>query len=542
MPGALPGTKRSEMAASIALPLVVGLCALPLFLTPVLPFVDFYNHIARYYLLGNWGDLGTLEAAYAPAWRLLPNLGLDILGSFILGWLPPLAAAKVIAALMMYAPFAGCLYLAHALHGRLHPLNVFLAGIAVFSFILIFGFANFLIGTGLALFNLGLWVRLQDRPRLQLASAWILGLALFFTHGLAFAMWGLLLGAVELMLAAERRALQPRALAVRMLRLASIAIIPFVLFTQMTTAKAEGGVTEAFVNLAQYAEAGQFWPQVHEEILQRVDTFLRVADSGLPWVDRFLGLLMWSMLAAGLVLGPLRLDRRLWLAAAMMGILVPLMPPYLFGVGYLDERAPLLLLLLLAAGLRLEETGAQAQRLVTAFAVLFLVRTGLLGIGWYQDGQIYRQFLTSLQTHQTGRVGVPAYFDGTGDRDARTALCAPLSHVMLLQSGTAVPAFANVTQQPLRLAGDLELATKRTRHIRTDLEPPDTITAPEARKAVLAELTAAGFDTIVTCDRVLSDEARQALPTGLREIARGDVWTLYVTDDARRPSRAPDSS
>src|SRR3546814_6579928 len=72
------------------------LLMIPLLATPVLPLIDFYNHIARYYVLSHL-DEARLAANYASAWALLPNLGLDALATPLLGVMPPLAAARLIA-------------------------------------------------------------------------------------------------------------------------------------------------------------------------------------------------------------------------------------------------------------------------------------------------------------------------------------------------------------------------------------------------------------------------------------------------------------
>ena len=110
---------------AILLAIVAGLaCLVPLLLTPVLPFIDFYLHILRYYVLAHAGAGSSFAANYLPAWALLPNLGLDVLGTAILWVVPPLLAAKLIVALIILTLFAGVLYLAHALQGRVTLLTV----------------------------------------------------------------------------------------------------------------------------------------------------------------------------------------------------------------------------------------------------------------------------------------------------------------------------------------------------------------------------------------------------------------------------------
>ena len=156
-------------------------------------------------MLAHAGAGTPFAANYLPAWALLPNLGLDVLGTAILWVVPPLLAAKLIVALIILTLFAGVLYLAHALQGRVTLLTVSLAGILVYSHILVWGFSNFLLGLGLAIGGVGFWIANEDRPRRQLGISAVLGIVLLFIHAFAFAAWGLILAGIEVMQAVESR-------------------------------------------------------------------------------------------------------------------------------------------------------------------------------------------------------------------------------------------------------------------------------------------------------------------------------------------------
>ncbi|QDY70964.1 hypothetical protein [Qingshengfaniella alkalisoli] len=506
------------------LPIFVGvLCLVPFLVTPVLPFTDFYAHVARYFVLAHIGSDPALAENYTAAWQLLPNLGMDILGTGLIALLPPLIAAKLIAVMTVIVPFAGILVLARVVHGTIPSICVFLAGIAVFSHILIWGFANFLLGAGLAMVGLAIWIALANTPRRQWMLTFLLGLSLFFVHGLAFALWGLLLGTVELALAIEARDLRPRALMRRVFRLVALAVVPALLFMQMPTAEVEGGVTQAFANLSAHAEAGRMWSEIANEIVQRIDNTLRVADSGWPIIDRLLGCLLWGGILAGLASGALGLDHKLRGAAILAVILAVVLPPNLFGVGYLDDRMPLVLLMLLAAGL-CPTAPAIAKYVTMSAAGLFGLRLVLVTIGWAQDGQVYRDYLHQIERIEPGQMAVPVYFGDTGHRDSPLTSCKPLSFLLLLYHGTAVPTFSFASQQPLMLDGPLAAATKLK--LRTDDAPLGTVTSENDRADILRAQQAAGFDTIVVCDpKPVSD----APPKGLRQLAAAGHWTIYRT-------------
>ena len=191
----------------------------PLLLTPILPLIDFYAHLARYYALGNMASDPWLAENYRSAWRLLPNLGLDVLGAGVMKVLPPLIGAKLLAALIILAPFTGALLLARVIHGRIDPINIALAGLLTFSFILSWGFANFIFGLGIAMWALAMWIAATARPGLQLSVGVLFGVIIILMHGLVFGFWGLLLFCVEIMLIRQAMPLPTRTVVWRIVRL-----------------------------------------------------------------------------------------------------------------------------------------------------------------------------------------------------------------------------------------------------------------------------------------------------------------------------------
>ena len=504
--------RSDDQRIILALTIVVSL--IPLFVTPVLPLTDFYAHIARYYVLANLADSDVLQQYYEAAWQLLPNLGLDIVGVSIMEVLHPLLGAKLIAGLIIAAPFVGVLYLSYVLHGRIAALNVLLAGLVAYNHILIWGFSNFLLGLGVLLGATGYWIAAQDRPARQLFVTSVLGLLLFFIHGFAFALWGLILGMVELSLALRAGNPGFATLARRAGRLAVIAVAPVLLFLQTKTAG--GGAATSVSNLLAHAEKGTLWARLSSEVYLRIDGFLRVADSTWRSFDYGFGIVLWGVLICGLLAGVWHIDRRMKLAVSFCVLLVLIIPPNLFGVGHLSERTPLLLLTLLAASLSLNPgaKGSYRHAAIMAIAGLLLVRNLVLTVGWYQDGKNYASYLDALNHHDTLSLGAGIYLEDTGNPQLFRPSCIPLSFLMVF-NGTAVPTFANPTQQPIRLVGPLGDIQTATRQISGDAE----YTVPSA----LAILSQAKAETIVVC---AVDSFRQQVD-GFKILAATEPWTLY---------------
>ncbi len=509
---------RMQRRAGAWVWIVAILCLVPALTAPALPLVDFYAHAVRYAILADAGRDPWLAENYRIAWKLLPNLGLDVLGTALFRVLPPLAAARAVVLFAIAAPFAGVLVLARCLHGQVSVLALALAGILAHSFILGWGFANFLLGLGLALAALGLWIGGRDAPRRQLMVAVAAGVVIFLTHGFVFALWGLLLASVELAEAVDGGARGLRTLPRRVLRLLLVAVLPAGLFLASATAGGGGGMAGAFNGVAAHLQDGSLASRLSAEAWLRADAMLRVAESGWPPADRLFGLALWGFLAAGLAAGHLRLDRRLRIAVAGGAALVVLTPPSLFGVGHLAERMPLVLLAILAAGLTPVRQAARGRAVALALVVLLPLHLLMVTLVWARAGESYRDFLAAAERLPAHRLGAPAFASGNRSRDSHLA-CKPLSFLLDLDRGLAVPTFANPTQQPLRITGPLAAA----------------MAAYDAREAAMpglsgsaqaAALMASGFDVVVLCH---PPDAAAGEIAGARIVASGPGWTLYRT-------------
>lgn len=487
---------------------VLAMCLLPLAVTPVLPSIDFYAHAVRYYALANVGQDGWLAQNYATAWAPLPNLGLDLIGTGLMMVLPPMAAAHVVAAMVIMAPVAGAMALGAALQGRVTVLTAALAGIMGSNLILSWGFSNFLFGLGLALGATAMWIRLEGRPWWRLVVAVPSALLIMLVHGLVFAIWGIILGAIELQSARLRGPLRVSDLFWRLVILLTLLPLPVLLFLQSQTAGAEDGVTAAFGNLAGYAEQGELWPRLEREVWDRLESFLRVADTSWPAVDRLFGGLLWMAIAVLLGTGMLRLHPRLKLAAIGLAVLVLAMPPNLFGVGHLDERVPLVLMLVLAAGLARSENAPAWP--AHALAALFPLHLAIWLWSWSGYGARYDDYLTALDRVGGGTMATPQFVGGANARDA-SVFCKPLVFLMALRADAVVSTFANPTQQPLDIIGPLAAARSGI----SDVEAPSDL-SPVDR--LLHQAGRVGYDRAVVCG---------GRAIGRDPLAEGDVWAIY---------------
>ena len=113
--------------------LALALGLLPLIVTPVLPLIDFYNHVARFQVLATLANNPLFAANYAAAWAILPNVGLDVIAVAALQIVPLALLPHLLTVLILAVLFAGILELNRVITGHvrwpaLRALPVFLWG------------------------------------------------------------------------------------------------------------------------------------------------------------------------------------------------------------------------------------------------------------------------------------------------------------------------------------------------------------------------------------------------------------------------------
>lgn len=207
-PAAAPDTGTfTGLAADLRpahLALIYGVLSLgalyPLFRVDIVPLVDFANHMARMHVLADIADDPVLQSNYRLAWGLKPNLAIDVLLPPLTRIIPLFDLGRLFVALSMLILVAGTAALHRALHGKvgLWPAVTFLF---LYNQVLIMGLLNFLLGLGLCLCAFAAWIALRPRPAtMRIPLFTLIAVGLFFTHMLALALYGLLVGAYEISL------------------------------------------------------------------------------------------------------------------------------------------------------------------------------------------------------------------------------------------------------------------------------------------------------------------------------------------------------
>lgn len=426
---------------------------LPLLVTPVVPTIDFYNHVARYFILSHLDELGYLGESYAPAWKILPNLGLDVLALPVFELLPPLVAAKCIIALIFAVQFSGVLALNKALNGTISTVSVLLAGILLYSYILAWGFANFLLAGGLVFWGLALWFRLRSKPVAAALAGSLFAVLIFFCHGFAFAMYGVTLALLEFGAWLNSRPRRFGALVAGGAAIAVQAIVPAILFRMAPTSDAGRSAGEIIQG---HSEPASLVGRIAEVLVHQGFAIVRVADSPSLWLD----VLSFVAVGACLILawrrGLVRVSAAAVPALLVLAVLSVLMPPSLFGVGKIADRVPLLASLLLAASLYQTTAGGWLRGWPEkALAALLLVRLAANAIGYAQYRSDFDDFAAVARLAPAHALIAEASPPPLRERDQDNMRCQMYGPLMVPLHGNPTPLFAIPSQQPMTMKGDL---------------------------------------------------------------------------------------
>lgn len=173
-------------------------CAVPLVISRIPPIVDYPFHLARVSILASWDATTYFHAFYRAESFLLPNVAFDSLVVPLASLVGIEAAGSIFMVCCFVLLLTGTSALHRALFGdsSLWPLA---AACLLHNVILLYGFLNYVFGTGLMLWGLAIWVRLQQAPapkRLLVGSTF--ALAIFFSHLVAFGLYALWIAASEL--------------------------------------------------------------------------------------------------------------------------------------------------------------------------------------------------------------------------------------------------------------------------------------------------------------------------------------------------------
>ncbi len=510
--------------------LVLLLALLPLASTPVLPMIDFYNHVMRFVLLTNLASDPVLAANYQANLQLLPNVGLDVIAVALQAVMPAAWLPHMLAGLVLVTLYAGTLLLSRALTGATSWLTALLVVPLLYSWIFNWGFVNFLFGLGLAIAAAGLWVRLRQRPLARMLVAMPMAVLIFFAHGVAFALYGLLIGALEIghWWQSARRA--PGALVLPMLLCAAQAVMPAILFSLSPTVAADGGFTNADESINRLLDNGALIDRLQALALYRLETIVRVAEGPGYAVDALWLLLVLAVLAGLWRARLISVAPVAWPALALAVLLVLICPPTLFGIGFVSDRMPLFFALLLVASLRPAPALVPLHPAMIGLAALVAVRLLSLGVQWQSLASDLAD-LDMVAARLPPASMVVGLAPGATPHEDMPQRCEMYPHILGRRHHQIVPVFAIGTSHSIKMRGPLARAKALAERGRAPLRfRPGMAEQPTPLVNVMA---GAGYDYVLLC-QVWTAAPRPPLPYPV--VAQAGRFRLV---DVRGPRAQP---
>lgn len=350
--------------------------ALPLLLLPLPPLTDLPGHVGRYRVMLDGGSQW-----YDFQWKIVGNLGVDLIVSSVAPILGLETTVKFTVVLVAVATATACLWLSREVHGRISPFVMFALPL-VYSQPFLYGFLNYTLSMALALLALAWWLRLGREGRIALRAILFvpIGCAVWFAHIYGWAVLGLLVFAAEL--ARQRQQGVQWLRAAIAAATASLPLAPPVLFLLLWRSTNGSGITTGFLDLPMKA-------------LSIVSVFRdRWIYCDLATIGVVFGAIYYAVRSRFV-----RIDNTLAYGAGALFVAFMLLPTWVFGSGFADLRlAPYALMLLLLAFRTDEAMPPRAARVLTLVAgSFFVVRLAFVAMSATIYSQSVEQELAAIE-------------------------------------------------------------------------------------------------------------------------------------------------
>lgn len=400
------GWLQRKHTYTVALIAVFGTLLLPLFLTDLPPLVDYPNHLARMYVLVFGATDPVLSRMYGQHWSLIPNLAVDLVMPAMLHVLPIYVAGRVVLAVVLLLPVIGAILYSRVAFGRrsFWPLA---SGLMAYNALFIMGFLNFLIAVGLALIGAGGWLYLRDRhPFWTTLLGAICAVFLFFCHIVGLAFFAILIGSNELAslrAAATNRRFLAWQLLGRGIRLVAVFAVPMALYLLAPIHVSRG-------------------PIIWNSALQKLVWFFEAVITYNATLSFIAAVVICLLVYSYARHGRLQVYPGIGIALAILVMTYAALPFYDHETAFVDARMPIMIALLLFAGMK--PVSSSAGKRVLATGVLTL--SGSNGVDRADVVGSQSRPGSAPSEYRTHRTGCPR-FGRTGIREVQSRVLEPRS-------------------------------------------------------------------------------------------------------------------
>ena len=366
-----------ETRAAVAL--LMLLSAVPLLWPDVPPLLDLPGHMGRYRVQLDLAAAPALQQFYAFEWRLIGNLGVDLL----VGLLAPVLGLELTVKLIVLAipvlTVGGLLWIAREVHGRVPPTALFAVPFA-YNFPFLFGFVNFSLSMAFACLAFAFWLRLARLERLRLRAILFvpISIALWVVHAFGWGTLGVLAFSAELVRQYDRG--RNIFAAGFHAGLHCLALAPPVALVLLWRSEASGQTGDWF----NWHAKGQW--------------LMMALRDRWEWFDVGALFLVGALLVWALGSRRLAFSRNLVASALFLALVFVLLPRIVFGSAYADMRLAPYIFAIAVIAIRLPEDASRrfAQAVALAGLAFVLVRTGGTTVSTWLYDRTYDRELAAL--------------------------------------------------------------------------------------------------------------------------------------------------
>jgi hypothetical protein len=517
----LDTARNRRWAVALAHGLLMTAALFPLLAVDVPALVDYPNHLARAHILATVSDNPVLQERYVVAWKLVPNLAMDLFVVPLASVMSSYTAGRLFIAATLLSIVAGTLTLHRVLHGRvgLWPAAIYLF---LYNHVLAWGFLNNLFGFGICLLALAGWIATDRWPAwARLVAFTAMSSILFFSHLFAFGAYGLTIGAYQLGQFLARGEWTLARIKHHLILPAGQFLVPCALW--LISPGATGIVP---------GSSGTF-------LFGNLQSKFRALWSPTVLVGNGSDLFVFVVVCIAVFV--LVFSRSLKLAPAMrLPILVlvcvaAVMPTWVFSLVGVDFRLPILIVCLVVAGTRLE---AKGRRFLPALAIMALAvfgeRVWSTTELWRGYDRQFQEFRDAAQNIDVGaRVLVVRLIEGRLSVSQR--MFSHMAALAVVERAVFLPDLFTGPQQPLGVRPAYEAADLPNgydlslRELRAGADPIQAERLKETRiirgaKAYFAAWPSK-FDYVVTLD---AEDSHNPLPDLLRPLHQGSFFVIYA--------------